>query len=212
MSIHALTLPDATILSEAEVLAVLDCYARAWPAVFDLYDLSCGGPHDEVMPIDVLAPNALNAWGNGQPMTAMTGAWAERHRIAEVVRPISKQPLEQLSDAEVNAEADKVGTALDFIDSIRGYGDTTAPKFFHRLRPNLGPIWDDKIYSWYGKSPTWTGWVKQVYAHVRLPGTQDCLIAGRAHLGKELSVLRLWDMLLWQLRKDPASRALTANV
>jgi hypothetical protein len=209
---QTLVLPDATTLSRAEALAVLDCYARTWPAVFDLYDLPSAGPHDEVLPIDVLAPNALNAWGNGQPMTAMTNAWAERHRIAEVVRPISTRPLEHLTDVEADVEADKVGVALDFIDSIRGYGNTTAPKFLHRLRPNLGPIWDDKIYSWYGKSGPWTAWVKRVYAHVREPDTQGCLIAARAHLGKELSLLRLWDMLLWQLRKDPTSRGLATNV
>jgi hypothetical protein len=206
MTTPVLTLPDGATLTQSEVFAVLDCYAKSWPAVFDLYDLPDGGPHDDLRPFDLLAPNALNAWGKGQPMTAMTAAWAVRHQIEHVIEPICKRPLEDLNTAEADAEAAKVGNALEMIYRIRGYGPTTTPKFLHRLRPNLCPIWDDKISTYYDKSLSWTAWVHLVYAHVRREGTQCCLIAGRVHLRRDLSLLRLWDMLLWQLRKDPTSK------
>ena len=129
-----LTLPDGRALNRDDVFAAIDDYCKRWPAVFALYDLSNPGPHDEVLPVDVLAPNALNAWGKGQPMTAMTAAWLAKDRIERAVRPISKTPLEELDDSALAIEARSVGSALDVIDEIKGYGNTATSKFFHRFR------------------------------------------------------------------------------
>ncbi|HEX4792373.1 MAG TPA: DUF6308 family protein [Humisphaera sp.] len=197
-----LTLPDGTTRSIPEVRAIIDDYRTIAPAVFDLYDLPNGGPHDEVLAIDLLAPNALNTWGAGQPMSAMTEAWRRRDEIADVVRPVSKSSLEDLDDAQLTLEVQKVGDALDVIDSIRGFGSTASAKLFHRLRPNLGPIWDNRVAGWYATSvkEPWVPWVKRVYDQVRAPGTLSCLLAMRAHVGRTLSVLRIWDIILWQLK------------
>ena len=203
MTESLLTLPDGTKRTLAVVLDAAMGYARNYPAVFDLYDRPNGGPHDDVLPIDILAPNALNAWGSGQPMTAMTEAWAARERISRVVAPISQQPLEQLSDALVAAEVEKVGAALDIIDAIPWYGSTATSKFFHRLRPNLGPIWDARVGKWYPEKD-WARWVERVYAEVRDEGTQSCLIAARDRVDPSLSLLRVWDLLLWQWAADLA--------
>ena len=58
-----------------------ETYAHENPAVFAPFDLPSGGPHDEVLPIDLLALNALNGWGAGQPMTGMTEAAREHLRL-----------------------------------------------------------------------------------------------------------------------------------
>lgn len=204
MTMPVLTLPDSTTRSLSEVIAAVDTYDRAYPAVFDLYDLPSGGPHDELLPIDLLAVNALNGWGSGQPMNGMTTAWLARSDISLLTRPVSREPLEALSDAELDAEAKKVDAALKLIDGLKWFGYTTSAKLFHRLRPNLGPIWDARVEQWYGSSGSWAAWAKRVYAHVREPGTQHCLIAARNHLGRPLSLLRVWDVLLWQLRGPSA--------
>src|SRR5215213_6597946 len=126
MAKPVLTLPDGSARSLGVVRDEVIAYAENYPAVFHLYDFPSGGPHDEVLPIDVLAPNALNAWAGSPPMTAMTEVWKVRGEIARAVAPVSREPLEELSDAQVAAEVPKVGAALDFIDAIPGYGSTTA--------------------------------------------------------------------------------------
>ncbi len=198
MTSPILTLPNGMQRPLEAVVAGVDKYAHDYPAVFDLYDYPDGGPHDTVLPIDVLAPNALNAWGKGQPMSAMTEAWKVRDDIARVVAPISKQPLEHLSNSEVAAEVEKVAAALTRINQIWGYGEVTTPKFLHRLRPNLVPIWDKWVEKWYGDCGGWATWVQRVYSEVREPDTQRCLIAGQARTNPPLSLLRVWDLLLWQ--------------
>lgn len=193
-----LTLPTGEQITSREVRVTVEEYAAQFPCVFDLFDFPNGGPHDEVLAVDLLALNALNAWGSGQPMTAMTNAWLARDEIKEVIIPISNQPLEEMSQADVVSQVDKVGIALDTIDAIKGFGNTATAKFFHRLRPNLGPIWDKWIGGWYEDCPTWSGWVAKVYAHVREPETCRCLIEARTHIKRPLSLLRVWDIILWQ--------------
>jgi len=196
-----LRLPDGTRRSLDDVIGSVIGYAENYPAVFDLYDLPQGGPHNEVLPIDLLALNALNAFGNAPPMTAMTNAWIARYDIALMIDPITSKPLEELEEAQISIESEKVGAAMDAIDKISGYGSTATSKLFHRLRPNLGPIWDKKVGIWYaqhGRDNDWQPWVTRVYADVREPGTQRCLIAARERINKPLSLLRIWDLLLWQ--------------
>jgi hypothetical protein len=67
-------------LTLTEVLAVIDRYRRNNPAVIDLYDLTNHGPHDEILAIDLLSLNALNAFGNGA-MSAMTSMWERRSDV-----------------------------------------------------------------------------------------------------------------------------------
>ena len=191
-----LMLPDGTTRSRHEVYLVVDDYNRA---VFDLYDLPQGGPHDDLLPIDLLALNALNALGRGQPMTAMTRAWDARNEIAAAVAPVSRERLEDLSKTQRAEQCQKVAAALNLIDDIRGFGWTASAKLFHRLRPNLGPIWDQRMGAWYDPKMDWEPWIAQVYSHVLESGTKKCLIAARKHLGVPLSLLRVWDVLLWQL-------------
>src|SRR6266545_3090526 len=193
-----LTLPDGSNLTLDEVLETVDAYSKNWPCVFDLYDSPDSGPHDDLRPIDLLSLNALNGWGNGQPMDAMTNAWLERDRISRAVAVVCITPLEQLTDAEAEAEVPKIAAAIEAIDDVKGFGPTTAAKLFHRLRPNLGPIWDRRMKKWYDPKEAWVPWVRRVYSQVREPQTLRCLLTARKHLRCPLSVLRVWDVVLWQ--------------
>ena len=88
------TLPDGTKRSLQQILMLIDTYREQYPAVFDLYDLpGICGPHDELLPIDLLSLNAMNAWAGGQPMTWMTEAWKRRNDIANIVKPVSRMPM-----------------------------------------------------------------------------------------------------------------------
>lgn len=194
-----LILPNGKRISQAAVLKAVDIYE---PAVFRLYDLPDYGPHDEVKPVDLLSLNALNVWGSGQPMTAMASAWNSRKKIARMVAPVSRKPLEQLSDRQLDEEAKKVEAAIEAIDAIRGFGWTASTKLFHRMRPNLGPIWDRRVRVWYDVKVDWATWVKQVYRDVLRPGTNACLVAARSRLGVRISLLRVWDVLLWAMPHD----------
>lgn len=202
-----LILPDGKQLSDSEVFAHIDDYARKWPCVFELYDLPDAGPHDDVRPIDLLALNALNAWGSGQPMTWMSNAWPIRDQIARAIAPISHKQIEELDDSAAAEQAVKVGAALDMVNGIKGFGETVTPKFLHRLRPNLSPIWDKWIGTCYPdcKRKSWAVWVQRVYDDVRERDTQRCLMAARDRLGLPLSLLRVWDMLLWQRYRGAAA-------
>jgi len=194
-----LKLPDGRRLTRHEVVGRVHEYATTWPCVFDLYDRPDGGPHDELLPIDLLALNALNGWGGGQPMTAMSEAWVKREEIAATVRAISSDPLEVIDEERLDGEAALVATAYKVIGGVYGFGDTTASKLLHRLRPNLAPIWDKRVGQWYDAKEDWGPWARRIYRHVREPGTVACLLAAREQLGCQLSLLRIWDVLLWQL-------------
>src|SRR4051812_20294898 len=116
-----LKLPDGRTLSRDAAIAAVDDYAQNWPCVFELYDLPSGGAHDDLLPVDLLALNALNAWGGGQPMTAMTAAWVEREKIGAAVRSISSEPLEKIDESRLDAESERIAAAIEVVDAIRGY-------------------------------------------------------------------------------------------
>lgn len=194
-----LILPNGKRLSDEAVFVAIDEYARNSGSVFDLYDEPSGGVHDEVLPIDILAPNALNAWGRGQPMSGMSEAWKRREHIAAVVRRISSTPIEDLADSHLHEQAARVASAIELILKIPYYGWTTATKLLHRLRPNLAPIWDSRVGEWYDDGEGWAPWVQRIYGQVREPGTLSCLMAARERLQRPLTLLRVWDILLWQL-------------
>lgn len=193
-----LTLPDGARLSLDDVVATVSSYQRDYPAVFPLFDLPGGGPHDQMNEIDILSLNAMNAFGPRPAMTPMSEAWAHRYEISRAVAPVTCEPLEDIPEVGLPAEAEKVSAAIEVIDRLHGFGSTASSKLFHRLRPNVGPIWDVRIEGWYGNSGGWMPWLLRVYEHVRDPNTQECLEAARRRLGLPLSLLRVWDVLLWQ--------------
>jgi hypothetical protein len=98
-----LKLPNNEVLADDEVRETLSRYQNDCPAVLDLFDATIGEPHDELLPIDVLSLNALNAFGAGSPMTAMTAAWVDREKVTAAVKPITKVKLESLTPMEVKA-------------------------------------------------------------------------------------------------------------
>jgi hypothetical protein len=169
--------------------------------VLDLYDRTNPGPHDDVSAIDVLALNALNAFRKA-PMTPMTSLWVNRGSIAETASAITSTDYARLSDAELESELPKVSAALGTIRSCEGVGDVGAAKLLHRLRPNIVPVYDNRIWhSWYADTrldPSWKTWLRRVYSEVRTPQNRECLARLQGSLDVPLPTLRIWDIILWQ--------------
>ena len=190
------TLPDGKVLS---VVEATDRVKQYNPAVFDLYDRPSSGPHDELLAIDVLSLNALNAFGPGAPMTAMTAVWEKRDDINELAAGITKKNLELLTASEIDEALPRLDEALEYIDAVRGFGYTSTSKLLHRLRPNITPIWDSRIQNWYhnyARDKTWTPWLRQVFQDVLK--NRHCLETIRADLRLDfLPIVRIWDILLW---------------
>ncbi len=196
-------MPNRLIISDSRVRDVLAAYHREFPAVLDLFDGTNPGPHDELLPIDVLAVNALNAFGaRTAPMTPMTEAWIRRDAIARRVASITRNSIEVLAQADRESQLAPITDALIEIDNIPGFGETATTKLLHRLRPNVVPIWDSRVQQWYPEPEyvrSWTNWLRRVYGDVLGDENRACLEGAKSVLRVCVSILRVWDILLWQI-------------
>lgn len=196
-----LNLPNGKSLStEDAIRAVKDYQSGNYSAAFDLYDRPCSGPHDELLPIDILSLNALNAFRGRGPMTPMAGLWEKRGEVSRLVACITKRKLELLTQLEIDDELPRLEEALDSIDDVYCCGETVASKLLHRLRPNIAPIWDLRVKKWYVRfeRETWERWLREVFKDVLV--NLNALEAVREDTClQDLPILRIWDVLLWQL-------------
>jgi hypothetical protein len=199
-----ITLPDGTRLACSNAADVIRAYCTENSTAIDLYDRTNDGPHDELLPIDVLALGALNAFGGASPMTVMSELWKVRSGITETIRRITMQDFTQISDSALAEERFRVCEALEWFwkSSIPQWGGGTRPaKLLHRLRPNIIPIWDEWIGTWYGgPKQSWQEFVAAVHSDVRNPSTLECLRRIKSELTVDLPILRLWDILLWKTK------------
>lgn len=188
-------------LTEEEAASRIDQYKLDCPAVIDLYDGTIRGPHDEVLPIDVLSLNALGAYNGSSPMSPMTRIWGSRQQISLAINPITVQPFLRLKTAELEQEVAKLTQALEVIQKLPELGGqgTRAAKLVHRLRPNIMPIWDRWIGEFYGGAKQkWDSFVRHLHTDIIKHETFLTSMATRHHL----SELRLWDIILWQSRGE----------
>ncbi len=199
------TLPRGRRLSWLDARKVVDKYLKEHSAAFDLYDGTNKRPHDNILEVDLLALNALNAFVGAAPMTPMEALWKNRTAIQRLVAKITTTPVEDLSDMMVEAELPKVVAALKEIEKTKWFGGagTRAAKLLHRLRPNIVPIWDALVGEWYrGASQPWREYLRAVYEDVRRPENRRFLKSLRLPTSGKVSILRLWDILLWKMKYD----------
>jgi hypothetical protein len=149
---YKLSLPNGKELSGNEACETVSAYRRTNSAVVDLYDLTNTGPHDECLQIDILALNALNAFGGRLPAAPMTHLWLARSKISEIVRPICKSDYDELEEDELAAQIPLIATALRGIDALPRIGSVTASKLLHRMRPGLVPIDDSRTFLFYRRN------------------------------------------------------------
>ncbi len=190
-----ITLPDGTTRTIPEALH--DIFQYNVKGIIDLYDrVHPMGPHDKLMPGDLLAINALNAFAMHPPAAPMADQWCNRHRVDAAARTISKAPLSMLSEEEREVQRDRLISALEIIQEIPEYGGqgTRAAKLLHRLRPNIMPIYDEYVGG-YHQSEDWAGFIDDVWDWVLNHGNGADLQALSQHM--QLSELRIWDILLW---------------
>lgn len=70
------------------------------------------------------------------------------------------------------------------------------------MRPGLVPIYDSQVRKWYVELPNSVSWatlLRCVYSWLRRPENTACLLEIQAGLDVGLSVVRVWDVILWQL-------------
>jgi hypothetical protein len=178
-------------------------------AAVELYDRTNNGPHDAVLPIDLLSLSALNAYTGGASMTVMAEIWPFRAEIASRVKGITTKSFALIPVDQLESEQQRISDLLDWfwkkpIPQWSGHG-TRPAKLMHRLRPNIIPIWDERIGTWYeGPKESWASFIKAIHSHVADADTRDCLDRINVELGANLPLLRLWDILLWKsdLPKD----------
>src|SRR4051794_33427972 len=125
-----LRLPDGTRLDARLAREVVDSYFAEHAPVLDLYDGTNPGPHDDVLPIDLLALNALNGYFGTAPMTPMSELWQRAAEIRPHIAAITVREIFDLTEAELAAEIPKIVRALEEVGKTRGYrsGGTRAAK------------------------------------------------------------------------------------
>jgi hypothetical protein len=208
-----LRLPGGKFLFFSKVEGIFRSYVEEQAAAIDLYDRTMVGPHDEVLAIDILALNALNAFQGGEQMTPMTELWAERTRVSLAISEVTTKNLffEPTKEA-LRVEQGKLIEALNVVDGIKWFGGRTknasgtrTAKLLHRLRPNIAPVWDIRVGGLYqgGAAQPWKSAVPQIHDDIwhnrdileRIrKGAEDL----KQTAGVPLSLLRVWDIILWK--------------
>jgi hypothetical protein len=202
MTTRTIKLPDGREITYKQADAAVEDYVGSTNhAAFRLYDMTNDGPHDEIQPIDVLSLNALNAFTGSSPMAAMEELWNKRRKVETAVAKVPTASLDELSAADLADGTRRLCEAIEAVTAIRLWGDTRASKLMHRLRPNICPIWDDRVGTkWYADRGGWTDFIEAVHEHVLGPNN-DCLrrLAEKCHA----PLLRVWDILLWKSAIEP---------
>jgi len=199
-----LVLPDRRKIPLDQAYEQIKCYERMVVALFDRTNT---GPHDQLEPIDLLSLNALNAFVGSNPTSAMAELWVKRKRVEAVTAGITKQPIESLSDKLLASEISKIAGWFRGVEDIRFWkGGVRSSKLFHRLRPNVGAIWDKKVSSWYPRNindKNWVPWLRRVFHDLRQNRIALGAIQKRLRSDPEIELFlylpRIWDILLWSL-------------
>ena len=198
-----IALPDGSELPFEEAASVLNRYMTRNAAAVELYDYTNPGPHDAIEAVDLLALNALNAFAGTSPMTAMEAMWHARGGMSGAVALITREPFEVIDEQALAAQRPRVNAALQALEKVDGYfrGGTRTAKLLHRLRPNVAPIWDVKIGEWYGgPRVSWDSFLSHAWGDIRR--NQSALLLLRERLAPRLSIVRVWDALLWRRRLE----------
>ena len=201
---------DGSSLTDLAATQLVEHYLTDHSAIVDMFDrTNVGPPRDEIEQIDVFAPSVLNAYY--QPANAMSSLWNRRRLVEPFIVGITKDDFSSiLQSGQLDAVRATVVQLLTFVNDSRnvpyfGGSGTCTAKFCHRLRPNVVPIWDHWVGTCYdGPRQAWDTFVRDVYADVA--ANLDALIRLQANveakIGLKLSVLRIWDVILWTSSGD----------
>lgn len=193
---HPLPLPQA--------IAHLHDYPQA---IVHLYDGLHPGPHDPIQPCDVTSLAALNVYVGGGA-TAMAHLWSARQHIEALVQQVPHTPLQLLAPAGRATVVAQLNAVLMHMGGIPGWGGTgvLATKLLHRLRPNVAPIWDrfagEEWFDQHTNDADWVPWLTAVHDEILREENRSELehmstVVCPALFGVELSIVRVWDIILW---------------
>ena len=195
-----LRMPKGTPLDYSKAREVVATYAQENKAAIDLYDRSRGSFGNTITATDLLSLNALNAFVGVSPMTPMDLLWRKRQEVEPLIAAITTEGFELLGEKALSSVRKSTIAALKAVEQIDhwGGGGTRAAKLLHRLRPNVAPIWDVRVGTWYGgPEEKWDDFITNVHNDVL--GNIDALRSIRDDVVPDLHLLRVWDILLWSL-------------
>jgi len=200
-----IALPDKIEITTQEASGYLRKYWRevALP-VYGLFDATLTGPKNRVEPIDILSLNVLNVFGAGNPMSSMAVLWKRENRkkIEELLTEVTPEPIENIDGSERNRAAIALERITCYVEKLDGWGPTSAAKLTHRFRPGLAPLWDTFVNRYY-QLPVETPWNE--YYRVAMDciawNTDGLLAVLESALDsfpqRRISIVRLWDIILW---------------
>lgn len=196
-----LCLPDSSRITRNNAVSIVNDYLKDGQSAIDLYDKTIIYPyHNEINEIDILSLNALNAFSGVPAMTAMDSIWKKKTAIEEFVKCVPAEGLEYYRD-NLDPIVKPLTDVLLEINKVPhwGYPGTRATKLLHRLRPNIMPIWDKWIGTWYkGKDNEWDIFLNETCKDILK--NIECLKAVKSMCFNkvDISILRVWDIILWQ--------------
>jgi hypothetical protein len=198
---ETMQLPNGRRLTVPQAADVLSAYDREASGTWDLYDNLDPGPRNEFRATDVLALNALNAFGPALPMKGMTAFWsreAARREAETLLAEVDDRDLEDLTRADVIAATTKLAAVADTIAAAcrrTGFSHVAIAKLLHRMRPGLAAIYDTRVDAHYPQE-SWETFYRAVALDVWRNRRQ--LEAARAQSSRpSRTLIRAWDILMW---------------
>ena len=158
-------------------------------------------------PVDLLAPALLDASVRGSHVVEMYATDGPYRRLRDKMEAVVNAPAtttarfqEQDLDADSGPWA-LVRAALMASNETRGVKASKVTKILHRKRPQLVPIFDSKVASFYGVSARapWRLWpIMQEELHAHGEWLEELATPYRTPDGRELSALRTLDIVVWE--------------
>ena len=198
---ETMQLPNGRRLTVAQAAEILSAYDRDASGTWDLYDNLDPGPRNQFRATDVLAINALNAFGPALPMKGMTAFWsreAARREAEALLAEVDHRDIEDLTRADVIAATTKLAAVADTIATAcrrTGFSHVAIAKLLHRMRPGLAAIYDTRVDAHYPQK-SWETFYRAVALDVWRNRRQ--LEAARARSSRpSRTLIRAWDILMW---------------
>ncbi|MBQ0911014.1 DUF6308 family protein [Streptomyces sp. RM99] len=203
---------------DAEANQAAAVAARGRPYAFPVYDrMDTGSGPNELNDGDLLAPVLLNVTPKLHAILNLQAVRPDLEAVLAAIPP--KLTLQDAVASGAHAEPlHRIGGLLDSPAPLRGVGGTILMKIMHRKRPLFLPLYDTQVYACYcgpgarypiKKSPqrTWAQFLRLLGDAMardldEQPDTWKTLM-GCAPDG--VSVLRVLDVVAWNLGGDPES-------
>lgn len=166
------------------------------------------GDADTIQPTDALAPALLDAPVSGaiviQMFSDVESPFAELRRAMQDLLDKTRAPCSSFADIDLEDPAGQWGLVrkvLKLSDNTSGLKASKVTKMLHRKRPELVPIFDSKVATFYGDTARKPSLLWPKLQH-DLRESRDQLGALADGVmtpdGRQISSLRVLDIVVWE--------------